>query len=588
MHKSRAIVKTSRRWKVEGRHGASAAAPIRRLAAVSSASMLNSPHGLRLCAIDIGTNSLHMMIVEVTASLAFRTLSSQKELTQLGRDALVKHVLTRSAMNHTVAVLGRFLRVAQSFECDQILTFATSAVRESSNGGDFIQLVKEQLGLDVRIISSQEEARLIYLAVRQAINFELGSALVVDIGGGSAEFILAQYDKALMLESRKLGASRLTQAFLAADPPAKSEMKKLRMHVHKVLSPLVRRLRAAGPQQFVGTSGTMENIASMCAALHGEQAARDRVANVILREDFEVVFKRLAKMSLRQRESVPGLDPARAYQITAGYILVDYLFDELKISQFEVSDRAMREGMIIDYMQTHWPKVRLSVEIMDPRRRGVVELGRRCNFDEAHALGVAKLAVQMFDQLGRLHQLDQRYRELLEYAAMLHDTGWHIGHSGHHKHSWYLIKNGDLTGFSPQEIDLIAVTARYHRRSMPKKSHEAYMLLAMDERRIVEKLAAILRVAEALDRGHYQCIDHVRCTVERHTVRFATYYRTDPELELWAARLKADMFEKVFNCAAVFAARKGPSALSQLPIRIDGGPGGYGREARRMVYGDTH
>ncbi len=555
MRKSRAIVKTINRHRSKGVQSGPKVARSGEAAPAAISQKLNSPHGLRLCAIDIGTNSLHMVIVEVTAALAFRTLSSQKELTQLGRDALVKHVLTRGAMNHTVAVLGRYLKVAQSFECDQVLAFATSAARESVNGGDFVQMAKEQLGLEVRIISSQEEARLIYLAVRQAINFELGSALVVDIGGGSAEFILAQYDKALMLESRKLGASRLTQTFLTADPPSKAQIKKLKKHIHKILSPLVRRIKATDPQQFVGTSGTMENIASMCAALHGQEAARGRVASVITRDDFDIIFRRIVKMPLRERESIPGIDPARAYQITAGCVLVEYLFDQLKIDRFDISDRAMREGMIIDYLQTHWPKVRLSVEIMDPRRRNVVELGRRCNFDEAHGVQVAKLAVAIFDQLERLHQLDRRYRELLQYAALLHDIGWHIGHSGHHKHSWYLIKNGDLAGFSPQEIDLMAVAARYHRRSMPKKSHEPYMALAMDERKIVEKLSAILRIAEALDRGHYQSVDRVRCLLNRNTVRCNIYYRNDPELELWAARQKVDMFQKVYGCKVVFAAR---------------------------------
>ncbi len=556
MVKSRAIVKVFRQPLAGTRHRRGTTRPPSRNLPAAKPTTSGSPHGLRLCAIDIGTNSLHMVIVEVTAGLTFRTLSSQKELTQLGRDALVKHLLTRSAMNHTVTVLGRYLRVAQSFECDQVLAFATSAVRESVNGGDFIQLVKEQLGLDVRIISSQEEARLIYLAVRQAINFDLGTALVVDIGGGSAEFILAQYEKPLMLESRKLGASRLTQAFLTADPPAKSQIKRLRKHIHKILSPLVKRIKALQPQQYLGTSGTMENIASMCAALHGQQAARGRVAGVITREDFDLIYRRVTRMSMRQRESIAGLDPARAFQIVAGCVLVEYLFDQFQINRIEISDRAMREGMIIDYMQTHWPKVRLSVEIMDPRRRNVVELGRRCNFDEAHARHVAKLAVSIFDQLARIHHLDRRYRELLEYAAMLHDVGWHIGHSGHHKHSWYLIKNGDLAGFSPQEIDIMAVTARYHRRSMPKKSHEPYMSLTPDERDVVENLAAILRIAEALDRGHYQCVDHVQCSADRRRLHFVIHHRTDPELELWAARQKADMLEKLSGRKAVFAARE--------------------------------
>ncbi len=515
----------------------------------------SAPHGLRLAAIDIGTNSLHMVVVEVTRSVGFKILSSEKDLTRLGSAALVRHVLTRSAMQHTLTVLGRYLRVARNLECDRIRAYATSAVRESINGGDFVQAAKSQLGLNIRVISSQEEARLIYLAVRQAVDMVDSSALVVDIGGGSAEFIIGDSQKAAMLESRKLGASRLTQRFIAHDPPGRGEIRALEKHIHHELKDIIKRTRKLSPAKFIGTSGTMENLAAMCLARHGQDVIRHRVLTEIRREDFETLYRRLLNMDQKDRLDLSGLDPGRADQIVAGAVLVKYLFDELDIPVIEVSDRAMREGMIIDYMQTHWPRIRLSVEVTDPRRRSVVELGRRCNFDEAHHQQVAWLAVSLFDRLLPLHKLRRQYRELLEFAALMHDIGWHIGHSGHHKHSLYLIKNGDLSGFSPRELEIMANTARYHRRSEPKKSHPDYMALPPPDRKIVDQLSAILRLAEALDRGHYGNVRDLRIIRRKGTVGVVVQTAFDPELELWAARHKCECFEMLFQVRLHFSAR---------------------------------
>ena len=196
---------------------------------------IGGPHGLRIAAIDIGTNSLHMVAVEVTEQLGFRVLSSEKEMTQLGASALVRHVLPRSAMNHTLSVLGRYAHIARNLACDRILAYATSAVRESINGGDFVEAAKTRLGMDVHVISTQEEARLIYLAVRQGLAIEDQPVLIVDIGGGSAEFIVATAQRPLMLESRKTGASRLSQEFVHSDPISKSDLRALRKHLKKIL-----------------------------------------------------------------------------------------------------------------------------------------------------------------------------------------------------------------------------------------------------------------------------------------------------------------------------------------------------------------
>ncbi len=522
------------------------------------ASRMATPHGLRVAAVDIGTNSLHMVIVEVTDQLSFRILDSEKDLTQLGSAALVKHRLTKRAMTHTIEVLGRYQRVARGLDCDVILAYATSAVRESTNGGDFIYAVKRQLGLSIQVISAQEEAQLIYLAVRQAIDLSEGGgpSLVVDIGGGSAEFIVGDNNQPMMLESQKLGASRLTQQFIASDPASKHDLEALEKHIRKTLKPILDQVKSFGIKRVIGTSGTMENLVAMCLLQHGAENVRHRLLTEMTRRDFEEVYDRLLHLPVEDRRKLPGLDPGRADQILAGAVVVNHVFDRLKIDHIDVCDRALREGMIIEYMQTHWPKVRLSVQIRDPRRRSTIELGRRCNFDEKHAMKVTSLALALFDQLAGLHKLSPDSRELLEYGAILHDIGWHIGHSGHHKHSYYLAKNGDLEGFSPNELEIIANIARYHRKSPPKKSHEGYMLLDPADRDRVWKLAGMLRIADGLDRGHYGNVTQVRTITRNDSVSIRVWTQTDPELEIWGAQHKTDMFEEAFDRRVNFSARR--------------------------------
>ncbi|MEI8196327.1 MAG: Ppx/GppA phosphatase family protein [Phycisphaerae bacterium] len=511
---------------------------------------------MRVAAIDIGTNSVHMVIVEVTDQLTFRTLGSEKDLTNLGSSALVRHRLTRKAMVHTYRILSRYQQIALKLECDVILAYATSAMRECVNGGDFAELLKLDLGLNIQVISAQEEARLIYLAVRQAVDMSEKPVLVVDIGGGSAEIIVGTADKPLLLQSRKIGASRMTQQFVQSDPISRRDLEALEDYLHGILKPLVAQIKALGVTRVIGTSGTMENLVAMCHAQHGEEDTRHRLLTQMSHEDFASVYKQLRRLNLKERRDLPGLDPGRADQIVAGAVLVNYLFEQLDCPSIEVCDRAMREGMIIDFMQTHWPKIKLSVQVRDPRRRSIMELGRRCNYNEPHALQVAKLATCLFDELEDLHGLDAAARELLELSAMVHDIGWHIGHSSHHKHSYYLIKNGDLEGFSPVEVELIANIARYHRRSMPKKSHGPYMSLRPLERELVSKLAALLRIADALDRGHYANVQDLRVVQVNGIVSIRLKTTADPELEIWAAKHKTELFERVYSKRVTFAAKQ--------------------------------
>jgi exopolyphosphatase/guanosine-5'-triphosphate,3'-diphosphate pyrophosphatase len=269
-----------------------------------------------------------MVVVEVTDQMAFRVLSSEKDLTQLGEEALVNHYLSKRAMDYSLDVLGRYQRIAAGLECDVMLAYATSAVRESENGGDFVTLVRQQLKLPIQVISAEEEARLIYLAVRQAIDLSPDGkpALIVDIGGGSCEVIVGTNEHGMMLQSCKLGASRLTQQFIHHDPPSRRELESLEEHVDQTLRPLLDRALELGARRVIGTSGTMENLVAMCVQQHGEEVQRERVTTLMRRDEFKDLFRDLRHENAEARRKIPGLDAGRVPQIVAGATVVDFIF----------------------------------------------------------------------------------------------------------------------------------------------------------------------------------------------------------------------------------------------------------------------
>ena len=252
-------------------------------------------------------------------------------------------------MMHTLEVLARYQRIAANLDCDVVLAYATSALRESTNGGDFVMAARKQLGLQIQVISAQEEAHLIYLAVRQAIDLSShpngegsGPSLIVDIGGGSCELIVGTNSKPLLLESFKLGAARLTELFVQSDPISRKNLEALEKHIRKTLKPSIEAIRGHDVQRVIGTSGTMENLARMCIFQHGEEAVRQRLTTEMTRGDFEIVYKKLLRLPLAERRKLPGLDAGRAEQIPAGAVLVRHLLEKLDIGQIEVCDRAAR------------------------------------------------------------------------------------------------------------------------------------------------------------------------------------------------------------------------------------------------------
>jgi exopolyphosphatase/guanosine-5'-triphosphate,3'-diphosphate pyrophosphatase len=499
---------------------------------------------LRLAAIDIGSNSIHMIVAQADGDGGVTTLWRMKEPVGLGRMSFPSHRLSRDAIDRAVNVLARFQQAAKLRQAEKIVAVATSAVREASNGGDLIERVKRELGLYVRVVSARDEARLIYLAVRHAIPLGEQPHFIMDIGGGSVEFIVGDARKAALLESRKLGASRMSARFVSTDPITAEEKKAIKRHYERELVPLCAAIEKLHPVKAIGTSGTMENLAAMCA---GGSEGNGHGPESIERKRFERVLSQLLSSNVRQRSQMRGLDDGRKDQIIAGALLVEEIFQRLQLKKIYLCNSALREGILLDYLSRHIPDLAIRREVPDPRRRSVLDLARRCDWHQTHSEQVSQLTLQLFDELRSLHGLGAAERELIEYAAMLHDIGWHIGRKGHHKHSMYLIANGDLKEFSSEEIKVIANITRYHRKSPPKKSHKAYAGLSNHSKRVVNVGAALLRVADGLDRSHASVIQSLSCKIGEKKLKCKLVARSDAEFEIWGARRKMDMFAEVFG-----------------------------------------
>ena len=498
----------------------------------------------RIAAIDVGSNSVHMVVAQIDADGGVTTLYRMKEMVGLGRISFPNNGLSTEAMDRAVASLGRMKVAAGQRQAEKIVAVATSAIREAANGGELIRRIRDELKLTVRVVSAREEARLIYLGVRGALDLGDKPHLMLDIGGGSVEFIVGDEKEARLLESRKLGAARMSATFVHSDPISENDLATLRAHYDEQLVALATRVHALKPARCLGTSGTLENIAALCAdGAHG---------GVIDRNKLLKLEERLIKSDAAERGRIRGLDDQRKEQIVAGVVLVASFMKRLDVKRIELCGAALREGILADYLSRHKPDLTIRREVPDPRRRSVLDLARRSNWHETHGTQVAKLLLKLFDDLRPLHKLGDRDRELLEYGAWLHDIGWHIGSRDHHLHSAYLIKHGDLQGFTKEEVRTLAALTRFHRKAPPDKSFKSFRKLTAHDQRAVQVGTALLRLADGLDRSHASAVTDLVAAIGKHRVTVTATSPVDVQLELWAARDKQAAFEDVFGRAIAF------------------------------------
>ena len=501
---------------------------------------------MRIAAIDIGTNSLHMIVVRVRPDLSFEIIDREKEMVRLGAGGLDGRALTPEVMHAALQVLSKFRRLAQSHRVDRIIAVATSAVREAENGGEFLHAITEQTGIRARVIAGTEEARLIHLAAVYGVGSPAETTVVVDIGGGSVEITRGVGSTVEMGRSFKLGVIRLTERFVKSDPLVPRDERKLVKHIDDEAGEFLDKVAHAGFDRVIGTSGTILSLGGIATGLEGRSTGPLRNRRVAAKA-LHRVKKQLIELSLDKRLRVPGLEPRRADLSVAGSVLLDAIVRRLGAEDITLCDMSLREGLVLDYIARHRKEIAQADRYPDIRRRSVIELAERCNYWPEHATQVARLAMTIFEETRAVHGLTDREREWLEYAALLHDVGVHISYEGHHKHSYYLIKNGDLRGFEPEEVDTMALVARYHRRATPKNRHEEYASLPRKRRLAVQTLAAILRLAESLDRSHAQSLSSVKLHDRGEDVLLQVRTTGDAELELWAAARHAAPFERMIG-----------------------------------------
>jgi len=500
---------------------------------------------MRLAAIDIGTNSVHMIVVQVRPDLSFEVIDREKEMVRLGAGGLDGRKLTPDAMHAALQVLSKFRRLAESHRVDQVIAVATSATREAENGGEFLQAVTQQTGIRPRVISGTEEARLIHLAAVYGVNVSGDVAVVIDIGGGSVEVTRGAGSAIELGRSFKLGVIRLTERFVRTDPLEARDERKLARYIDAEIGKYLDQVKRAGFDRVIGTSGTILSLGAVASAAEGLAEGAPLRSRRISAKALRRARKELVSLDLEKRLRVPGLEPRRADLAVAGSILLDQILRRLGADEITLCDLSLREGLVLDYVARHRKEIAQADRYPDVRRRSVFELAERCHFWPEHSQQVARLAVGLFDHTRAIHGLTDREREWLEYAAILHDLGVHISYEGHHKHSYYLIKNGDLRGFEPDEIETIALVARYHRQATPKRRHDGFGDLRRRTRRTVRTLAAILRLAESLDRSHAQTVMGLELHDRGDDDLLQLRATGDVELELWSAARHAAPFERM-------------------------------------------
>jgi exopolyphosphatase / guanosine-5'-triphosphate,3'-diphosphate pyrophosphatase len=497
---------------------------------------------MRLAAIDVGSNSVHMLIADVSRKGDIEVVDRAKEMVRLGRKSFITGRLTEESMELTVRSLSYFKRLLKIRRVNRMRAVATSAVREARNREAFIERIRLETGITLQVIPGEEEARLIFRAARHALGLEGGPHLLVDVGGGSVELVLVRDGQPLWMHSVKLGVARLSEQFLTGDPPSAAQRKRLEKHLEGEIGELMRLARKAGAVDAIGTSGTINTLVAMARAsrgedigrLHGASASADEVARI---------SHEICAIETAARIELPGIDAKRADLMPAAGILADYVMRRSETSELIACTWAMREGLLLDLAGVDDRSGSKEV-----RRRSVEALARRFNGANEHGKTVARLAVALFDGTASVLELPSSARELLEDAALLHDVGHSIDHDRHNRHSYYLIKNGELLGFTPNEIEIIAQVARGHRKQAPSVDEPELRALGASKRKIVRGLAALIRVADALDRSHFGVVKGLRVSYTPGRVTIAVGANGDkPDLELWTCERRTELLAKLMD-----------------------------------------
>jgi exopolyphosphatase / guanosine-5'-triphosphate,3'-diphosphate pyrophosphatase len=507
----------------------------------------------RIAAIDIGSNSVRQIVADVSPQGRIRVVDEMKAMPRLGSGLESTGALLAPAIDSGVAAVQRMVALARTLNAERIEIVATSAVRDAANALEFTGRILRETGVPVRVLSGEEEALLCFRSALAHFELGAGRALVMDIGGGSLELVLAKDGLIERLASLPFGAVRMTERFLTPDVKPRS-VRALRKYVRDGLRRTmpVKDWRGA---QVIGSGGTFTNLAGIMLARTGV-SARSTHGTRVSRVELEHALDYLQRLTREERAAVPGLNPARADIIVAGLAVAAEVLARFDPRDLLVSGYGIREGILLD-------AARVQPQVADPgkaRERSVLQFAERCHYEQPHAHQVRRLALQLFDALAPRLALGPGDRQVLADAALLHDVGYHINYEKHHKHSFHLISHAELLGMTPAEQVAVAHVARYHRGAAPQRKHRSFAQLDRSLRTRIVKLSALLRFADGFDRGHVSAVERLdvqwaddALRVQALPVSGATTLR----LDLWGASRKRQLLEDVLRHPVVVIAPDG-------------------------------
>lgn len=498
----------------------------------------------RYAAVDIGSNSVRLLVAEAQPGAPPAALASERQVTRLGESVFRGGRISPEAMGLVCGVLSGMAAIYRGLDVAGVRVVATSAVRDAGNQREFLDRAAEAAGAPVEVISGQEEARLIHLGVESRWPHPNRRVLVVDLGGGSAEVILAQDGKLAEAFSRPLGALRLNEAFLKSDPPAPLELHRMDEYIEEKLAPAVRRIGAGGFDRAIVTSASA--AAAVCAIHRVSRSRRDTADRLrAARAQVRRLFQDLCARDLAARRRVPGIGPRRAEIIIPGVAVFLRVLEDFQLPSIYYCSAGVRDGIVADLAARGVGRERTHLD--RDQRRVVERMTRRYGAALPHARKVAALAHTLFESLQPVHRLTPECAKLLEAAAFLHDVGHFISDTGHHKHSAYVVANSDMPGFTDLERFLVATLCRYHRKSPPVARHEGLAALDDDRKRTIQLLTPLLRLADGLDRGHEQRVDEIECRLRNGAIVVMLRSSRDTDLEQWAAERIAPAFLEAYG-----------------------------------------
>jgi exopolyphosphatase/guanosine-5'-triphosphate,3'-diphosphate pyrophosphatase len=507
---------------------------------------LSADMACRLAAIDIGSNSVRLMVAEALRGGTYRILDEEREPTRLGKSMSTEGGLDAEAMERTIQALGTFKKIAEGFQVTSLRTIATCAVREARNGPDFCRRVREQVGLEVEVISGEREAQLAFTSVQRAFDLTGRNVIVADIGGGSTEIVFGTGNLIEAIFSTPLGAVRLTEQFgLGEGAPGDDFQKDVARMEQEIADCLKQQTTKPlfAPHFLVGCGGTFTTLAELLMASKREfdiPVAGYKASHAEIRH----LLDRLRKIPLRARRGMAGMTPDRADIIIAGLSIVDALMKRFRVNTLVIHTRGVRDGLVREMIDEA-----MGGPEDDPllREAAIEKLAAACSGELEHGRTVATLAGRIFAQLAEPFGLSPDDRQLLEWAARLQDVGYVINYDQHHKHSYHLIRNSRIPGIRGHDLEIIANVARYHRGALPKRKHENFSRLSSEEQQRVQRMAGILRLAGGLDRSRSQQVKDVKVQIEPQRVVLDVIADTEPQVDIWGAERRTELFEKVFG-----------------------------------------